>query len=61
MVGRHLVNSQKIAVRYIGQVSADSQSIYWSRVLSVCIVFSPGEEIGAKLLKYEPIALIDTW
>ena len=41
MVGQHLVNSQKIAVRYIGQVSADSQSIYRSRVLSVCIVFSP--------------------
>ena len=41
MVGRHLVNSQKIAVRYIGQVSADSQSIYRSRVFSVGIVFSP--------------------
>ena len=41
MVGRNLVDSPKIAVRYIGQVSADSRSIYQSRVSSVCIVFSP--------------------
>ena len=41
MVGRHLVDSQKIAVRYIGQESANSRSIYRSRFLSVCMVFSP--------------------
>ena len=41
MVGRHLVDSQKIAVRYIGRESADSRSIYRSRFLSVCMVFSP--------------------
>ena len=41
MVGRHFVHSQKIAVRYIGRESADSRSIYRSRFLSVCIVFSP--------------------
>ena len=41
VIGRHLVNSQKIAVRYIGRESADSRSIYRSRFLSVCIVFSP--------------------
>ena len=41
MVGRHLVDSQKIAVRYIGRESADSRLIYRSRFLSVCIVFSP--------------------
>ena len=40
MVGRHLVDSQKIAVRYIGRESADSRSIYRSRFLSVCRVFS---------------------
>ena len=36
-----MVDSQKIAVGYIGRESADSRSIYWSRFLSVCIVFSP--------------------
>ena len=41
MVGRHSVDSQKIAVRYIGRESADSRLIYRSRFLSVCIVFSP--------------------
>ena len=40
MVGRHLVDSQKIAVRYIGRESADSRLIYRSRFLSVCIVVS---------------------
>ena len=41
MVCRHLVDNQKIAVRYIGRESADSRSIYRSRFLSLCIVFSP--------------------
>ena len=40
-LGRHLVDSQKIAVRYIGRESADSRLIYRSRFLSVCIVVSP--------------------
>ena len=38
MVGRHLVDSQKIAVRYFGRESAGSRSIYRSRFLSICIV-----------------------
>ena len=41
VIGRHLVDNQKIAVRYIGRESADSRLIYRSRFLSVCIVFSP--------------------
>ena len=37
MVGRHLVDTQKIAVRCIGRESAESRSIYRSRFLSICI------------------------
>ena len=47
MVGRHLVDSRKIAVRYIGR----EYSFY-------SVTNSPGEEIGAKLLKYEPILAV---
>ena len=35
-----MVDSRKIAVGYIVRESADSRSIYQSRFLSVCIVFS---------------------
>ena len=41
VISRHSVDSQKIAVRYIGRELTDSRSIYRSRFLSVCIVFSP--------------------
>ena len=66
---RHLVDNQKIAVRYIGRESADSGSIYRSRFLSVCIVFSPLSIALAKNLEEDywnmnrlaPLTSGDSW
>ena len=51
MVSRHWVDSHRIAARYIRRESADGRSMYLSRCLSVCTVFSP-LPIGLKK-KYE--------